>query len=77
MNPWIGLIILIILFPIVMYFANKDIEKQNKKIEDHYKKMEDKRQVEYDALVKEAGREKKIDAKLEKIKQEYQNNNSD
>ena len=77
MNPWIVLIILIVLFPVVMYFANKDIEKQNKKVEDHYKMMEAKRQAEYEALQKEADRDAAIEAKLDKIKQEYHQNNSD
>ena len=78
MNPWIVLIILIVLFPIVMYFANKDIEKQNKKVEDHYKMLEAKRQAEYEALQKEAERDAEIDAKLEKIREEYKaQNNSD
>ncbi len=78
MNPWIVLIILIVLFPVVMYFANKDIEKQNKKVEDHYKMMETKRQAEYEALQKEAERDAEIDAKLEKIREEYKaQNNSD
>lgn len=77
MNPWIVLIILIVLFPVVMYFANKDIEKQNKKVEDHYKMMEAKRQAEYEALQKEAERDAEIETKLDKIKQEYNQNNSD
>lgn len=77
MNPWIVLIILIVLFPVVMYFANKNIEKQNKKVEDHYKMMEAKRQAEYEALQKEAERDAVIEAKLDKIKQEYNQNNSD
>lgn len=77
MNPWIGLIILIVLFPIVMYIAKKDIEKQNKKVEDHYKNLEYKRKAElYDLLMK-AERDAEIKAKLEKMNKEYQKDNSD
>lgn len=47
MNPWIVLVILIILFPIVMYCANKDIEKQRKKREEYYKKREAEREEEF------------------------------
>lgn len=77
MNPWIVLVILIILFPIVMYFANKDIEKQNKKVEDHYKNLEYKRKAELYDLLMEAERDAEIKAKLEKMNEEYQKDNSD
>lgn len=77
MNPWIVLVILIILFPIVMYFANKDIEKQNKKVEDHYKNLEYKRKAELYDLLMEAERDAEIKAKLEKMNEEYKENNPD
>lgn len=77
MNPWIVLVILIILFPIVMYFANKDIEKQNKKVEDHYKNLEYKRKAELYDLLMEAERDAEIKAKLEKMQEEYKENNPD
>lgn len=77
MNPWIGLIILIVLFPIVMYIAQKDIDKQNKKVEEHYKNLEYKRKAELYDLLMEAERDAEIEAKLEKMQEEHQNNNSD
>lgn len=44
MNPWIVLVILILLYPVVMYLANKNIDKQRKKQEEYYKKREAERE---------------------------------
>ena len=77
MNPWIVLILLILLFPIVMYLAIKDIDKQRKKEEEYYKNLEYKRKAELYDLLQEAERDAEIEAKLEKMREEYKKNNPD
>ena len=76
MNPWIGLVLLILLYPIVKYLAIKDIDKQRKKEDEYYKNLEAKRKAEYYDLLKEAERDAEIDAKLEKIHEEYKTQNN-
>lgn len=67
----------LIISKILMGIANIFSEKQNKKVEEHYKNLEYKRKAELYDLLKEAERDAEIEAKLDKIKQEYNQNNSD
>ncbi|MBO6100534.1 MAG: hypothetical protein J6P07_04275 [Spirochaetaceae bacterium] len=67
----------LIISKILMGIANIFSEKQNKKVEEYYKNLEYKRKAELYDLLKEAERDAEIEAKLDKIKQEYNQNNSD
>lgn len=77
MNPWIVLVLLILFFPVVMYLATKDIDKQRKKEEEYYKNLEYKRKAELYDLLMEAERDAEIEAKLEKMREENKQNNPD
>ena len=67
----------LIISKILMGIANIFSEKQNKKVEEYYKNLEYKRKAELYDLLKEAERDAEIEAKLDKIKQEYNQTNSD
>jgi len=65
------LVLIFIIGPILWILVVWDINRHNKKIEDHYKMMEAKRKAEYEELEQQAKRDAEIEAKLEKIREEY------